>query len=95
MCVDGTGRSVANDEADSATHSFPVVRDDLPADEAALRTALDASSDRVIITKDEDDALMVAGWRDRAPDPANPWSRYRTIGLDRTSFEPLATSPPG
>ncbi len=62
---------------------------DPPADTASLRKRLDATADRVIILKREDRALDLAGWRNALPDPENPWSRYRAIGLDPSDFKQL------
>ena len=67
--------------------------DELPADTAGLRRALDASADRVIITVDEDRALTRAGYRDTAPDAGDPWSRYAAIDLDRFDFAPYKPGP--
>ncbi len=58
----------------------------MPTDEQALRQVLDATADRVIITKAEDSRLTAAGYRDTAPDPADPWSRYHVLGLQRPDF---------
>jgi len=58
----------------------------MPTDEQALRQVLDATADRVIITKAEDSRLTAAGCRDTAPDPADPWSRYHVLGLQRSDF---------
>ncbi len=69
-----------------------VIRDllaDPPGDTASLRKRLDATADRVIILKREDRALDLAGWRNALPDPGDPWSRYRAIGLDRSDFQQL------
>jgi hypothetical protein len=62
---------------------------DPPGETASLRNRLDATSDRVIILKREDRALDLAGWRNALPDPENPWSRYRAIGLDPSDFQQL------
>lgn len=62
----------------------------MPPDTEALRQILEATADRVIITRDEDAALNAAGYRDISPNPADPWSRYRVLGLQRADFAPLA-----
>ncbi len=62
---------------------------DMPTDTAQLRQALEASSDRVIITKAEDAALSAAGMRNEIPPDGDPWGRYRAIGLGRSHFAPL------
>lgn len=62
----------------------------VPADEQALRAVLDATSDRVIVTKDEDKTITAAGWGARVPDEAEPWSRYACLGLTKGDFFPLA-----
>lgn len=74
----------------------PVIRGLLahpPSDEAALRTILESTADRVIITREEDARLNAAGFRDRAPDPPDPWSRYSALGLQQSDFVPAADSP--
>ncbi|MGY1716006.1 hypothetical protein ACI78R_16200 [Geodermatophilus sp. SYSU D01106] len=63
---------------------------DLPSDEEALRRVLEEVSDRVIITRTEDRALTAAGYRDSAPDPLDPWSRYTALGLSRADFAPFS-----
>lgn len=64
---------------------------DVPADVAALRAILETTSERVIITKAEDRQLSAAG--QRQVDPGNDiWSRYRTIGLGPSDFQPLSTT---
>jgi len=60
----------------------------MPTDEQALRQVLEATADRVIITKAEDSRVTAAGYRDTAPDPADPWSRYHVLGLQRSDFAP-------
>ncbi len=62
---------------------------DVPADEEALRLAIEAWPERVIITKTEDDALNAAGMRNTTPAPDDRWSRYRAAGLDPSGFAPL------
>jgi hypothetical protein len=62
---------------------------DVPANEAMLRTALEASPERVIITKTEDNALSAAGMRNVAPAADDVWSRYRAAGLDPSAFAPI------
>ena len=62
---------------------------DVPANEKALRIALEASPERVIITKAEDDALTAAGMRNTTPAPDDVWSRYRAVGLDPSAFAPM------
>jgi hypothetical protein len=59
---------------------------DPPADTTALRHTLDQTADRVLITTDEDRALTAAGYRDTAPDPNDPWSRYQAISLTQDDF---------
>ncbi|HET6911156.1 MAG TPA: hypothetical protein VFH54_17640 [Mycobacteriales bacterium] len=61
---------------------------DLPPDIHGLRRALDASAERVIITREEDALLTAAGFRNSAPDPTDPWSRYGAIGLQKHDFVP-------
>jgi len=61
----------------------------VPADEEVLRLAIEASPERVIITKAEDDALNAAGMRNTTPAPDDRWSRYRAAGLDPSGFAPL------
>jgi hypothetical protein len=63
----------------------------LPTNTAALRTELEATTDRVITTRAEDARLTAAGVRDSAPDGRDPWSRYRVIGLDKADFQPITT----
>jgi len=46
---------------------------DVPADEEVLRLAIEASPERVIITKAEDDALNAAGMRNTTPAPDDRW----------------------
>ncbi len=62
---------------------------DVPADEQALRAVLDATSDRVIVTKDEDKRITAAGFGARVPDEGDPWSRYGCLGLNKGDFLPL------
>jgi hypothetical protein len=62
----------------------------MPTDKQALKQVLQATADRVVITRAEDDRLTAAGYRDTAPDPADSWSRYRASGLQRSDFAPLA-----
>ena len=62
---------------------------DVPGDEQALRAVLDATSDRVIVTKDEDKTITAAGFGARVPDEADPWSRYACLGLKNGDFLPL------
>lgn len=61
-----------------------------PATTAALRSILEASADRVIITKEEDQAMTAAGARNATPMANDPWSRYRAAGLDPQNFHPFA-----
>lgn len=63
---------------------------DLPPDEQALRHVLESTSDRVIVTRDEDATLTAAGFGSSAPDPKDPWSRYRAaLDLQRSDFAPF------
>ena len=63
----------------------------LPADEDSLRRALDATSDRVVITRTEDAALTAAGYRTEVPEPSDPWSKYRSaLDLDKSDFVSFA-----
>lgn len=64
--------------------------DHAPEDVDSLRAILDATADRVVITKVEDAALTAAGLRDTTPNSNDPWSRYRTLGLEKIDFTPLA-----
>ena len=64
--------------------------ENVPTDTKTLHQVLDSTSDRVIITADEDRALTKAGNRDSAPDSDDPWSRYRALSLTRTDFAPYA-----
>jgi hypothetical protein len=63
---------------------------DLPADADALRQRLEAATDRVVITKEEDSALIAAGVGSSVPTPGDPWSRYTAAGMDPTLFAALA-----
>ncbi len=64
--------------------------EDVPADEQALRAVLDATSDRVIVTREEDKTITAAGLGARVPDEADPWSRYACLRLTKADFLPLA-----
>lgn len=60
----------------------------VPANEAALRKVLAELSEHVVITKEEDDKLTAAGYRNVMPDPDDTWSRYREgLGLRRSDFK--------
>jgi hypothetical protein len=63
---------------------------DLPVDADALRQRLEAAADRVVITKEEDSALIAAGVGSSVPTPGDPWSRYAAAGMDPTLFAALA-----
>ncbi len=67
---------------------------EIPADEVALRQVLEATADRVLITQAENRALTAARVGHSSPDPDDPWSRYKTIGLTKADFVPLLP-PPG
>ena len=60
----------------------------VPDDAAALRAVLEASADRVIITKEEDQQLVAAGVRSGLAGTDDPWQRYASIGLAVTDFAP-------
>jgi hypothetical protein len=68
---------------------------DVPIDAASLRAVLDAAPERVIISTEEDKALTGAGMRNVAPDPHDPWSRYRAAGIDAAAFAPLTVGRTG
>ena len=63
---------------------------DVPDDVDALRTRLETAADRVVITKEENAALVAAGVGSSVPTPGDPWSRYSTAGMDPRQFVPLA-----
>lgn len=65
---------------------------DPPTDVAELRTVLENSPGYVIITQEEDKELTAAGYRNSAPDAADPWSRYVALKLDRQKFVALVAA---
>jgi hypothetical protein len=62
----------------------------VPQDERALRRELDATADRVVITRAEDRQLTSAGYGSSMPHAGDPWSRYEVLGLQREDFGPFA-----
>jgi hypothetical protein len=77
-------------------HAYPVnvlLRELLakpPETAEQLRALLDARAERVIVTREENDALTAAGLANRAPDPQDVWSRYRAVGIDTAQIAPYS-----
>lgn len=94
-----TWRSAGREDGLVYEHVMPislVIRQllaSVPADVAALRAVLDTATDRVIVTKAEDDALNTQGMRNAVPLTGDPWSRYERIGLRRSDFRPMEPTP--
>lgn len=77
-------------------HAYPVnllLRELLaepPETAEQLRACLHARAERVIVTREENDALTAAGLANRVPDPQDVWSRYRAVGIDPAQVAPYA-----
>ena len=63
---------------------------EMPDDVDALRARLETAADRVVITNEENAALVAAGVASSVPTPGDQWSRYATAGMDPRQFAPLA-----